>query len=462
MFDDTIAAISTPPGEGGIGIVRLSGSQARNIGLSIFRFAGDVTDPESHRLYYGFIIDGFSGQPVDEALISFMDAPRTFTREDVVEINCHGGILPLSKTLELVLSAGARLAGPGEFTQRAFINGRIDLAQAEAVIQVIRARTETAMKLAMDQLQGRLSREVRQIRRTLLTLLAHIEASIDFPEHQDVEELARDRLSVGIENGIGEIAKLLKTADKGRILREGIRTAIVGRPNVGKSSLLNALLQEQRAIVTNIPGTTRDLLEENINLGGVALTVMDTAGIRKATNDVEKIGVQRSREALEKADLVLFLLDAPRGVTAADKEIIAVIGEKPCIVIANKVDLLEEDDEEIVRGIADAVAPRRLVAMSLLHEKGLDELEQSILSTVFKGEVTSPESVMVTSKRHKSALHHAKAALNDLLTALQAGYTLDLLAIDLHTALASLGEITGETVGEQLAEEIFSTFCIGK
>jgi tRNA modification GTPase len=462
MFDDTIAAISTPPGEGGIGIVRLSGSRARKIGLSIFHFAGDVTDPESHRLYYGIIVDGNSGQHVDEALISFMDAPRTFTREDVVEINCHGGILPLSKTLELVLSAGARIAGPGEFTQRAFLNGRIDLAQAEAVIQVIRARTETAMKLGMAQLQGRLSREVRQIRHTLLTLLAHIEASIDFPEHHDVEELARDRLSAGIEKGITEITKLLETADKGRILREGIRTAIVGRPNVGKSSLLNALLQEQRAIVTNIPGTTRDLLEENINLGGVALTVMDTAGIRKAKNDVEKIGVQRSREALEKADLVLFLLDAARGITAADKEIIAEIGGKPCIVIANKVDLLENDHEETVRGIAGAVTPRRLVAMSLLHEKGLDELEQSILSTVFKGDVTSPESVMVTSKRHKNALHQAKEALNDLLTALQAGYAVDLLAIDLHTALTALGEITGETVGDQLAEEIFSTFCIGK
>lgn len=461
MLEDTIAAISTPPGEGGIGIVRISGPDAKRIGKAVFAFAGDVAAPRSHRLYYGHVRDGQTGRVVDEALISFMSAPHTYTREDVVEINCHGGILPLAKTLEIVLAAGARPARPGEFTQRAFLNGRIDLAQAEAVIQIIRARTETAMFLGAAQLQGRLSGKVKEIRQALLAVLAHMEASIDFPEHQDVEELAREQIRQGAEKGIGFLDALLATADKGRILREGIRTAIVGRPNVGKSSLLNALLREQRAIVTDIPGTTRDVLEESINLGGVALTVLDTAGIRETEDEVEKIGVARSREALEKADLILFVLDLSAGVQEDDLAVLREVGNKPCIIIANKTDLVENPAGATDR-MERTFVGRPVVAMSLLREKGLEKLEETIVKTLFQGDVTAPESAMVTTARHKDALKRARGSLAEMLSSLDEGFAVDLLAIDFHAALEALGEITGESVGPELAEEIFRSFCIGK
>jgi tRNA modification GTPase len=461
MLDDTIAAISTPPGEGGIGIVRISGPNAIKIGSAVFRFHKHVVEPQSHRLYYGYVTDPEGGQLVDEALIAFMRAPHTYTREDVVEINCHGGALPVSKTLGLVLAAGARMAEPGEFTQRAFLNGRIDLAQAEAVIQIIRAKTETAMVLGMAQLQGRLSGAVREIRQALLKILAHMEASIDYPEHQDVEELAREQIVRGVGPVLSGIVALLETADCGRILREGIRTAIVGRPNVGKSSLLNALLHEQRAIVTAVPGTTRDVLEESINLGGVALTIIDTAGIRETVDQVERIGVARSRAALGKADLVLLVMDASLPFSSEDREILAAAGDRPSIVVANKTDLLDNTDKTL-RSILENVSPRPVVPMSLLLERGLSALEKTIVDIVFRGEAAAPEHTMVTSTRHKDALRRAQQSLQEMLCALDDGFAIDLLSIDLHTAMDALGEITGEAVREGLAEEIFRAFCIGK
>ncbi|MBS3947459.1 MAG: tRNA uridine-5-carboxymethylaminomethyl(34) synthesis GTPase MnmE [Dethiobacter sp.] len=461
MLTDTIAAISTPPGEGGIGIVRISGPLAREIGLSLFRFAGRVRKPESHRLYFGHLLEPQSGQVVDEVLFAFMRAPRTYTREDVVEINCHGGIVAVAKTLQLVLAAGARLAEPGEFTQRAFLNGRLDLAQAEAVIQVIRAKTEAAMTLGVAQLQGRLSVEVRRIRETLLPVLVQIEAAIDFPEHQDVEEVARETIGGAVAEALGQIGLLLKTADKGLIFREGLRTAIVGRPNVGKSSLLNALLGQERAIVTAIPGTTRDVLEESINMGGVSLVIVDTAGIRKTQDMVESIGVLRSQQALSGAGLALLVLDAVAGVTPEDQEILEVIGEKPCLVVINKTDLLD-DPGPVCRHLEQQVNPHRVVPVSVLARQGLKDLEQSILATVFGGEAPAPEPVMVTSVRHKEALRRASESLLEVQTALQHGQPVDFLAIDLHAALSALGEITGETVHAELAEEIFLNFCIGK
>ncbi|NLZ92865.1 MAG: tRNA uridine-5-carboxymethylaminomethyl(34) synthesis GTPase MnmE [Firmicutes bacterium] len=461
MFDDTIAAISTPPGEGGIGIVRISGPAAMTIGKTIFSFNRQVKEPETHRLYYGKVINPSNNQVIDEALISFMRAPHTFTREDVVEVNCHGGILPLSKTLEIILASGARLAEPGEFTQRAFLNGRIDLAQAEAVIQIIRAKTETAMRLSAEQLTGRLSREVKEIRQILLSILAHTEASIDFPEHQDVEEMAREEVERKTQECIAKITQLLKTADQGRILREGVRTAIVGLPNVGKSSLLNALLREQRAIVTDIPGTTRDVLEESINLGGIALTIIDTAGIRDTINEIERIGVERSRSVLARADLVLFVLDVTQGLSDDNIKLLHAVGEKPCIVIANKIDLLTAS-QNIIPKIKKAVEPRPLVAMSVLKAEGLADLEKTIIEIVLQGKVNPTESVMVTSTRHKNALKKANDALYELQKSLAAGYAIDLLTIDLYTALDALGEITGENVSSELVEEIFSNFCIGK
>ena len=460
MFEDTIAAISTPPGEGGIGIVRISGPRAEEIGLQIFRFAKQPDKPVSHRLYYGQVINPHNQQLIDEALISFMRAPHTFTREDVVEVNCHGGILPLSKTLEVVLAAGARLAEPGEFTQRAFLNGRIDLAQAEAVIQVIRAKTEAAMQVGVRQLTGRLSQEVAAVRKDLLAVLAQAEASIDFPEHQDVEDLTREEIADRTQQAVAKLERLLSTADQGRILRKS-RTAIVGLPNVGKSSLLNALLREQRAIVTAIPGTTRDVLEESINLGGIALTVLDTAGIRETPDEIERIGVELSHAAMAKADLVLFVVDVTEGLNEENKLILQAINDKPCIVIANKIDLLAEP-QTVLSDLEKQLAPLPLVPMSVLHQQGLQELEETIIRYVFKGAVTAPESVLVTTTRHKNALQKARQALLELQSALAAGYAVDLLAIDLHTALEALGEITGESVGPELLDEIFSNFCIGK
>lgn len=461
MAEDTIVAIATPPGEGGIGIVRLSGSAAHLIGRSLFRFRRQTNKPETHRLYYGHVIDPVDGRVVDEALITFMRSPYTYTKEDVVEINCHGGIIPLAKTLELALSAGARLALPGEFTQRAFLNGRIDLAQAEAVIQIIRARTELAMELGLAQLQGRLSGRIGEIRRTLLALLANLEAAIDFPEHQDVEELALVELRLGAKKALEETEALLETADKGRIMREGVSTAIIGRPNVGKSSLLNALLREQRAIVTSVPGTTRDILEESLSLGGVALTMMDTAGIRETLDEAEKIGVERAKMALKSADLILYILDLSQKISVKDREILESLQDKPCILVANKTDLVANRSAAITN-LTSNLPPLPIVEMSLLEEQGLEELEQTIVSLVFQGSVKAPQSAMVTTTRHKDALKRTSRALVELLKAMEAGYALDLLTIDLRVAVEALGEITGETVAIDMAEEIFRNFCIGK
>lgn len=461
MLEETIVAVATPPGEGGIGIVRISGSTAYLIGLSLFRFSRQVVKPKSHRLYYGHVINPADGCAVDEALIAFMRAPHTYTREDVVEINCHGGIMPLAKTLELVLAAGARLAQPGEFTQRAFLNGRIDLAQAEAVIQIIRAKTEQAMELSLAQLQGRLSKQVRVVRQPLLKLLSHLEAAMDFPEHHDVEDLTLAELRGATTRALAETETLLQTADQGRIMREGVRTAIIGRPNVGKSSLLNALLREQRAIVTAVPGTTRDILEESINLGGVALTMVDTAGIRETADEAEKIGVERAKRALRNADLILYVLDLSAEVDTEDREILKSIQEKPCILIGNKTDLIA-DGFASASELASELPPLPFVPMSLLEGQGLELLEQTIISLIFQGSVKVPQSAMVTTARHKDALKRTSLALEELLAALAAGYAPDLLAIDLYAAVEALGEITGETVAADLAEEIFRNFCIGK
>lgn len=313
----------------------------------------------------------------------------------------------------------------------------------------------------MSQLQGRLSQEVKSVRKVLLAALAHMEASIDFPEHQDVEEMALTQLQQSTNEALQKIRVLLDTADIGRIMREGVRTAIIGRPNVGKSSLLNALLREQRAIVTNIPGTTRDILEESVNLGGVALTIVDTAGIRETLDEVEKQGVERSRVALENADLILYVLDVSQGIEEDDKEILRSLRDKPCIVIINKIDLAS-DWQHTANSLTKELAAFPTVPMSVITKQGLEQLEKGIISLVFQGNVTAPQSAMVTSTRHKDALKRAGDALQELMQALESGYEVDLLAIDLHAALEALGEITGETVGADLAEEIFRTFCIGK
>ncbi len=454
-LDDTIAAISTPLGEGGIGIVRLSGAEASAILCRVFVPSGQPSgfEPESHRFYYGHVVDPDSMAWVDEVLAVLMRAPRTYTRQDVAEIHCHGGIVPLRQTLRLVLGLGARLAEPGEFTLRAFLNGRIDLVQAEAVLDVVRAKTDVALRVAMQQLGGGMSSEVRRIRRGLLQALAHVEASLDFPE----DEIPPLDLARGLAGAHEQIACLLARADEGMVYRQGVRTAIVGRPNVGKSSLLNALLRTSRAIVTPIPGTTRDTLEETLNLRGIPLCLVDTAGITDSTDLIERLGIERSRQAVERADLVVLVLDGSELLRPEDSQIADMVRNQTVIVVVNKMDLPTVADDGRI------LSQARHVHMSALTGEGLDLLEDAIVETIFSGQVQTPDLPEVSNPRHfeilRRALGHVTAAQASCESHVSAA---DLLTVDLAAAVNALGEITGETVGEDLLEVIFSEFCIGK
>lgn len=457
-LDDTIAAISTPIGEGGIGIVRVSGPQAQMILRKVFRPAGKnrqdsrTFEPESHHLYYGHVVDPDTGMVIDEVLATLMRAPRTYTRQDVAEIHCHGGIMPLRRTLELVLRHGARLAQPGEFTLRAFLNGRIDLAQAEAVLDIVRAKTEVSLRVAMEQLDGRISGQVRAIRSMLLTALAHLEASLDFPE----DEIPPLDLASVLAQAKEQIGALLAQADQGMIYRHGVRTAIVGRPNVGKSSLLNALLRTSRAIVTPIPGTTRDTLEETLNLRGIPLCLVDTAGIRRSTSLIEELSIERSRQALQQADLVLFVIDGSEPLQEEDFELATVVRNKSVIVVVNKVDLpTVADADSLLTGA-------KHVHLSALTGEGLDVLEDAIVETIFSGQVQTSDVPIISNPRHREILNRALAHVAAAESSYQAQCAADLTAIDLTAAVNALGEITGETVSEEVLDLIFSNFCLGK
>jgi len=467
-LDDTIAAISTPLGEGGIGIVRLSGPDARTILLRLFRpntRSPRLADgqaipntqyppltPRPRYLTYGHIIDPADGSVVDEVLAVYMPGPHTYTREDVVEIQAHGGPLPLRRILELVLRQGARLAEPGEFTLRAFLHGRLDLAQAEAVLDVVRARTEAGLRAAVSQLEGRLSGQVRRVRRVLLDALAYLEASIDFTE----DEIPPQDLTPVLSESAAQLEALLARADEGMILRQGVRTAIVGRPNVGKSSLLNALLRSERAIVTPIPGTTRDTVEESVNLGGVAFVLVDTAGIVETQDLVERLGVERSRRALAHADLALLVVDGSQPLTDADREIAALVGHRPAILVVNKRDLPPAT-------LGDALLPHApRVEVSALTGLGLTELEKKMTELVLAGRVISSDALLVTNPRHKAALARALDAVRAAGQAYSEGLPADLVSIQVTTAVHALGEITGETASEELLETIFANFCVGK
>lgn len=461
MLAETIAAISTPLGEGGIGIVRISGERSLDILAKVFRGkTRDWRSVPSHTIHYGHVVDEKTGMVVDEVLVSVMRAPRTFTAEDVVEINCHGGIVPLRKTLELVLAAGARLADPGEFTKRAFLNGRIDLTQAEAVIDVIRARTDAGLTVALNQLAGGLSGTIKKLREKLLTLLAFIEAGVDFPE-DDVQQLTLGEISERVMEVKQEVARLLSGAAAGRVYREGIRMVIAGRPNVGKSSLLNALLRENRAIVTDVPGTTRDVIEEVINLKGIPVRIVDTAGIRDTTDVVERLGVEKTREWLAQADLVLLVLDAASGITGADREILELIGhERRVILLINKIDVENPRiDREQVRQWA---GERPCLEISAKEELGLDELADAVAGMVLEGKVVAADQSLVTRVRHQEALQRADCHLGQAVEGALQGFAPDLLSIDIKAAWESLGEITGETVREDVLDRIFAEFCIGK
>ncbi|MFC4768467.1 tRNA uridine-5-carboxymethylaminomethyl(34) synthesis GTPase MnmE [Effusibacillus consociatus] len=455
---DTIAAIATALGEGSVGIVRVSGPDSIQIVDKIFQSKTNLEEAKTHTLHYGYIIDPKTQERVDEVLVALMRSPRSYTTEDVVEIHCHGGIVVVQRVLQLVLIAGARLAEPGEFTKRAFLNGRIDLSQAEAVIDLIRSKTDESMKLALKQVEGRLSDKIRTLRHTMIELLAHIEVTIDYPEH-DVEDVAVRRIiKVGSE-AVDEIHRLLETARTGRVLREGIRTVIIGKPNVGKSSLLNALSRTERAIVTDIPGTTRDILEEQISIRGIPLQIIDTAGIRETQDVVERIGVERSRSALEEADLVLFMLDASRELTDTDRELLTKVQGKPTIIILNKLDLPRAIRAEDITNVVSGAA---VVEMSVKEGKGIEELENEVARLFLEGGIEGKEAAYVSNARHISLLEKAKRQMEEAIHSAEAGMTLDLVAVEIRDAWETLGEVIGEAVGEDLLDQIFSQFCLGK
>jgi len=458
MMKDTIAAISTPMGEGGIAVIRLSGDKSLAVAEAVFQSKTKLAEAPTHTVHYGHIVDPLSKERVEEALVTVMRAPRSFTMEDVVEVSCHGGLVSVRKVLELLLQSGARLAEPGEFTKRAFLNGRIDLTQAEAVIDLIRSKSDRAFKVALKQVEGNLSKRIKALRYKLVELMAHIEVNIDYPEH-DVEELTSAHIQTNTKDAIAEIEGLLRSASQGKILREGIVTAIVGRPNVGKSSLLNALAQENKAIVTDIPGTTRDVIEEFVTVNGIPLKLLDTAGIRETSDVVEQIGVSRSRGALEDADMVLLVLSAAEPLHEDDHKLLEELKSKQTIVVVNKTDLPMQLDLDIIR---NAIPEERLVLLSVQEQVGLDQLEKAISALFFTGEVESGDITYVSNVRHIHLLKQALGSLQEALHAAEMMVPIDMIQIDIRNAWEQLGEIIGDAVGESLIDQIFSQFCLGK
>lgn len=461
MEFDTIAAISTPMGEGAIAIVRLSGDEAITIADKIFKSPNGkcLTEVATHTIHYGHLMDPKTNEIVEEVMLSLMRGPKTFTREDVVEINCHGGLVSVNRVLQLVLRSGARLAEPGEFTKRAFLNGRIDLSQAEAVMDLIRAKTDRAMNVALGQMDGKLSRFINSLRQALLETLAQVEVNIDYPEYDDVEEMTVPILLEKCTWVRDEIIKLLQTSSQGKILREGLSTVILGRPNVGKSSLLNSLVHENKAIVTDIAGTTRDIIEEYVNVRGVPLRLVDTAGIRETEDIVERIGVERSREALKGADLILLVLNYGEELSPEDERLFETIQAMDFIVVVNKTDIPQKIDLDRVHELA---GNRRVVTTSLLKEEGVIELEEAIAALFFEGQIESGDLTYVSNARHIALLHQAQATIEDALAAAKEGVPVDMVQIDVTRTWELLGEIVGDTVQESLINQLFSQFCLGK
>ncbi|MDF2037032.1 tRNA uridine-5-carboxymethylaminomethyl(34) synthesis GTPase MnmE [Cytobacillus oceanisediminis] len=461
MEFDTIAAISTPMGEGAIAIVRLSGDQAFEIADRLFRGVGGkrLKDVASHTIHYGHIIDPKTEQIAEEVMVSAMKGPKTFTKEDVIEINCHGGLVSVNRVLQLLLNNGARLAEPGEFTKRAFLNGRIDLSQAEAVMDLIRAKTDRAMNVALGQMEGRLSKLIQKLRQEILEILAHVEVNIDYPEYDDVEEMTHHMLMEKALYVKKEIEKLLQTSQQGKILREGLSTVIVGRPNVGKSSLLNSLVHENKAIVTDIPGTTRDVIEEYVNVRGVPLRLVDTAGIRETEDIVERIGVEKSRQVLKEADLILLVLNYSDELTSEDENIFKAVEGMDVIVIVNKTDLGQKIDMNRVRELSKH---HKLVTTSLLEDQGVDDLEEAIASLFFAGSIEAGDMTYVSNTRHIALLNQAQNAIDEAMQSVEMGTPIDIVQIDLTRTWELLGEIIGDSVHESLIDQLFSQFCLGK
>jgi tRNA modification GTPase len=455
MYDDTIAAISTAPGQGGIGLIRLTGPQSAQILGALFVPAGRGASRAGapRRLRYGHIVDPGTGQPVDEVLAVFLPGPHTYTREDMAEINGHGGAVPLQRILALCLAQGARLAGPGEFTARAFLNGRLSLDQAEAVLDVVQARTEAGLHLALQQLDGQLAGQVRAARGLTLEVLAYLTATMDFPE----EDIPTEETLPRLRQALLQVQGLLAGADQGILYRQGVRAAIVGRPNVGKSSLLNALLRQSRAIVTPIPGTTRDTIEETLNLRGLPVVLVDTAGISGTDDPVERLGVARSRQALAVADLALFVMDGSQPLTPHDSEIAATLAGKSVIMVMNKSDLPQRS-----KAPSDLLPASPTASISALTGQGMDRLEAAVVEAVLGGQAGASSATLVTTPRHQDALRRAAEHLAAATDGLASDRYADCVTIDLTAAANALGEITGETASEDLLQAIFSRFCIGK
>ena len=459
LQQDTITALVTAVGESSVGIIRISGPEATNIANKIYKGKTDFKTAESHTVHYGYVYDAKNDKKIDEAIFLLMRGPRSFTGEDVVEVQCHGGMVVLKQTLQLILSCGARLAEQGEFSKRAFLNGRLDLAQAESIMDIVQAKTERGVDLALSQLQGSLSGMVRELRADLLELVAFIQADIDYPD-DDIERLTSEEYQSRVANLKDQIASVLQNAQKGKIIRDGLRVVIAGKPNVGKSSLLNALLGQERAIVTDIPGTTRDVIEEYINLNGIPLKIVDTAGIRETDNIVEQIGVDKAQQFVKNADLVLYVVDALQGLTEEDTQMLDEIKNQHVIYLMNKSDVGITDEARAA--FADAIGGAPVLEISAREKLGLDQLEQRIMDLFFSGTLEVQNDIMVTNVRHIQILEESAAHMEGFLTGLMLGMSVDFLVIDLQNAWEKLGKITGETVEEDLLDQIFSKFCLGK
>lgn len=458
MNEDTIAAVATALGEGSIAVVRVSGPEAIERIAPLFKAREDLREVPTHTVHYGWIRDPDSGSVLDEVLVTVMKGPRSFTAEDVVEISTHGGIVAVQSVLELILRSGVRMAEPGEFTKRAFLNGRIDLAQAEAVIDLIRSKSSKAFQVARRQAEGALSKRLVPLKEQLIELLAHVEVNIDYPEH-DVAEVTAGVIRDNCQAVLRLVDTLLQTASEGKILREGIVTAIVGRPNAGKSSLLNALVKENRAIVTDIPGTTRDIVEESVTLSGIPLRLLDTAGIRETEDVVERIGVERSRGALSEADLILLVLSRSESLHEEERRLLEELRDRPTIVILNKKDLEPRMEEEEIRAVYPS---ERIVLLSAKEGEGMEELERAVSRLFLSGGIDAADATYVSNVRHISLLHAAARSLRDAIEGADQGLPVDLIQIDIAAAWESLGEIVGDTASESLLDQIFSKFCLGK
>jgi tRNA modification GTPase len=459
--EDTIAAISTPLGEGGIGIVRLSGKDSVSIAQKIFTPAKqkNLNAFKTYRVVYGFTIDPLSGEAVDEVLVTCMKAPTSYTKEDVVEISCHGGMTPLRKTLELVLRSGARLAEPGEFTKRAFLNGRIDLSQAEAVLDLIQSKTDESRRIALEQLRGGLSEKITAMRDSLTEVCAHVEAHIDFPE-DEIEPATYNQLRESLQAMKAGLGRLLSTYEEAKFFREGLSTAIVGRPNVGKSSLLNILLKKDRAIVTDVPGTTRDVIEEYLNINGLPLRIMDTAGIRHVEDIAEKEGVKRSLDTILQADLVIAIFDKSESLREEDYDVIKKTMNKNSVIVLNKCDLSSKLDIAVMHSLIPKESP--ILSISATRGDGLNELKAAIVDSCLKDWKEEREGIVISNIRHKTAIEHAADSLARAEHILMENKPLEFLALELRDALDRLGEIVGVVTKEDILNRIFSDFCIGK